>query len=637
MTKSSTAPHSPTPPPLLHALALHQEGRLDEAWEIYDTILQTDPHHFDALHLGGVLRHQQGRSAEALRLVAAALKARPESSDVLSNHGVILDALRRHEEALANFDRVLVARSGDANAHYNRGNALKNLGRLGEALASYDRALTLAPGNVDALHNRGNTFAVLGHYAQALADYDRVLVLRPQYVPVLVRRGDMLAALGRYGDALAAYGDVLKVECGNAEALNNRSVVLLQLGRHDEALECSELALAARPDYADALYNHGNVLRALSRFDDARASYEAALAIEPQRIDALNNLGLVLASLGRPVEALESYERALAIEPDNAQLHYNSALCLLAGGNFREGWRRYEWRWKSPQWDARQRGFPQPQWLGDTPVAGKTILLHAEQGYGDALQFFRYAPLVARRGAKVVVEMYAPIVPLLAGDKSITIVARGQSLPPFDLHCSLMSLPFAFGTELDTIPTEIPYLAVPPARVARWRDRLGECRRLRIGVVWAGRATPENTHRSISLTQFSRLFATPGAEFVSLQRDMTPADTETLRSHANVLDIGCELTDFADTAATIALVDMVISVDTAVAHLAGAIGKPVWILLPFAADFRWLLERTDNPWYPTARLFRQKSIGDWEEPLDEARNALKSKTAVGAIWRTKEK
>jgi hypothetical protein len=389
------------------------------------------------------------------------------------------------------------------------------------------------------------------------------------------------------------------------------------MSRFEDAVASYERALAIRPDFAQALYSRGNALMALNRHDEAIASFERALAARPGYAEALNNRGAALQALNRHQEAIASYEQLLAIKPDDAGVHFNASLARLTLGDLLAGWKEYEWRWKSKHFTSRQRDFTQPLWLGRESLAGKTILLHAEQGFGDTLQFVRYAPAVARQGARVLLEVPGALRRLFEGFQGVErVIAKGESLPKFDCHCPLMSLPLAFGTTLQNIPCEVPYLSAPARRVEQWRQQLGTGTKPRVGIVWSGRLTHKNDHnRSIPLSALLPL-AGAGVELVSLQKEVRGDDLATLAQFGEIRHFGEELQDFADTAALISLLDIVVSVDTAPAHLAGALGKPVWILLPYRPDWRWLLDREDSPWYPTARLFRQPAIGDWESVIE---------------------
>ena len=326
---------------------------------------------------------------------------------------------------------------------------------------------------------------------------------------------------------------------------------------------------------------------------------------------------------------MASYERSLALKPDYAHAHWNLADCRLMLGDFAQGWQEYEWRWKLEQRDFAQRDFAQPLWLGAPALHGRTILLHSEFGLGDTLQFCRYATEVAALGADVVLEVQPPLVPLLSGLKGVRqVVARGAALPAFDYHCPLMSLPLAFKTDLGNVPAEIPYLASDPARVALWREKLGPKRRPRVGIAWSGSQSQRNDKRSMALAQMLPLLG-DWAEWLSLQKEVPDSDLTLLASRGDVRHLGEELADFADTAAVVELIDVLVTVDTSVAHVPGAMGKPVWILLPFNAhDWRWMLDREDSIWYPSARLFRQAAVGDWAGVIGRVAAELQRRFAV---------
>ncbi len=599
-----------------HALALHRQGRRDEAKLIYDAILAADPHHCDALHLRGVLRYQQGEGAEGLRLVAAALRVQPRSADVLSSYGVILDALKRHEEALASFDKVLAMRRNDAGAYYNRGNALKSLGRHDEALASYDRALALAPGLTDAHNNRGNSLAALDRHEEAVSSYQAALAAAPDRPDILTNCGVALLELDRCEEALSCFERVLGSDPENIFILTNRGNALLRLKHQAEALACYDRALALNPDHAEALTGRGTALATLGRTDEALASFDRALRIEPRAVAAHVNRGNIFMASAQMQEALASYSAAIELDPEHADANFNAALARLCLGDFRNGWRQYEYRLKKKEFAPLRRAVPQPVWRGEKELHGKTILLIAEQGLGDAIQFVRYAPLIAALGAKVLLGVQRPVVDLLATVPGVAgVFGENEPLPEFDLHCPLLSLPLAFETELATIPANVPYIRAYEERIAKWRRRLPDDGRLRVGLCWAGTsAHSNNRRRSIPLQSFTAVLSAAGVDFVSLQKDVDETDAATLDA-LGVIQLGQEFIDFADTAAVISMLDLVISVDTSVAHLAGAMGKAVAVLIPFSPDFRWLLDRTDTPWYPTMRLFRQPAPGNWDAPL----------------------
>jgi tetratricopeptide (TPR) repeat protein len=577
------------PQVMQHALAAYQRGDSAEAARLCRLMLDAKPDYFDALYLSGIVAEQTGSGTEAVELLSRAVAANPDVAEAHYNLGVALAGVGRADDALQSYDRVTALKPDLVDAHYNRGLLLVELGRSEQALENYDRAVALDPGRAEVHNNRGIALGLLGRHEDALASYDRALVLKPDYARASNNRGAALVQLGRFDDALASYDRAIACKPDYAEAYNNRGIALSELDRAAEALESYERALAIRPAYADAFYNRGNALRDLYRHH----------------------------------EAVASYERALALQPDHASAHWNLADCLLLLGDFARGWQEYQWRWKLTQRNTYGQDFDQPLWLGTQPLAGRTIVLHSELGLGDTLQFCRYAKQVAALGARVVLDVQPALRPLLAGlEGAAEVVARGDPLPQFDFHCPLMSLPLAFRTDLGSIPAPIPYLRSDAARVSVWEKRLGARMKPRVGVVWSGSRLLPNDKRSMSLAQMLPLLG-DWAEWVSLQKDVPAADAGLLASHPALRPLGSEFADFADTAALVELMDIVVTVDTSVAHVAGGMGKPLWVMLPFNQhDWRWMLGREDSLWYPTARLFRQSASGDWEGVISRVREAL---------------
>jgi len=607
---------------LAEAFALHQAGRLAEAEQTYNQILATQPDHFDSLHLLGIVFHQRGDHAQALRHIDRALKINPNNVPALNNRGIALRELKRFADALVSYDRALALWPDYADALLGRGSALKELKRFEEALASYDRALMLRPGLAEAHANRGNVLLSLERFEEALASYDRALALRPDLAEAHANRGSALQELKRFAEALASHDRALALRPDYAEARFNRGNALHALKRFDEALADYERALALRPDYVEVLANRGITLHELKRFAAALASQDRALALRPDYAEAFVNRGVTLHELKRFDEALASYARAIALRPDFAQAHYNDAVCRMLTGDFDRGWQKLEWGWDTAQLKNLKREFSQPLWLGSDEIAGKTVLLHGVHGFGDTMQFCRYVPRVVERGARVILEVQEPLRELMGTlPGAAQIVSRGEPLPDFDLHCPLLSLPLAFGTRLSTVPAQTPYLRASPRAVTEWNARLGP--RPRIGLAWSGRPEHNNDHnRSMRLSTLLSPLAGFEATYVSLQREVREDDAPVLQGRSDIHHFGEELKSYADTAALIANLDLVISVDTSVAHLAGALAKPVWILLPFIPDWRWLLDREDSPWYPTARLFRQDETRGWDSVMARVHAAL---------------
>jgi tetratricopeptide (TPR) repeat protein len=634
---------------LRRAAALHQSGQLRAAETLYRGVLAVRPDQFDALHLLGVLKQQTGEPAEALKLIGKALASNDRSAVAHSNCGIVLAALARNEEALASYQAALALKPDYVDALYNRGNALYALGRAPEALASFERALALKPDHADVLLNRAQILHHLERAPEALDSIERALALKPDHAAAFALHGRLLTALKRDAEALASFERALALKPDDADTLvargnlhyamksfaaaladceralllrpdaaplhSNRGNALRELGQQQEALESFDRALALDPDYADASSNRGNALLELNRPAEALADYDRAVALKPDFTYALVNRGIALHYLKRFEEALQSFERAIALSPDLAEAHWNKSLLLLELGDFARGLPEYEWRWRRDG-EMEPRDFAQPLWRGEN-LAGKIVLLHAEQGFGDSIQFLRYVPMVAAKGGKMVLEIPDSLMPLIGhADGVLAMVKPGAALPPFDLHCPLLSLPLAFGTTLATIPAEVPYLHVPAERAMKWRCALPAAGRPRVGLVWSGKPSHKNDHnRSIAMHRLTPLLSVSGVDFVSLQREYRTADLAALAALPNLLRLDAALADFADAAAVVEALDLVITVDTAVAHLAGALGKPVWLLLSSIQDWRWLQRRGDSPWYPTARLFRQPEIGDWDSVI----------------------
>jgi hypothetical protein len=496
---------------------------------------------------------------------------------------------------------------------------------LEKAEQLYNAALAQRPDSFDALHGLGGIQLSRGRPDSALAFIQEALKVDPERADGFASLGLVFYTLKDFARALTSFEAGLRLAPDDADLHNRRGVALLELGRIQHALEEFERVLACAPRHFKALGNLANALFKLNRPVEAIELYDRALELKPGNAPLWTNRAIALRRLERPHEALLSAKRALAAQPDFAPARFVDGTVRLYLGDF-AGWHGYEWRWGGAMAGERRK-FAAPLWLGEGDVAGKTILLHAEQGFGDTIQFVRYAPLLAARGARVVLEVQPQLVRLLSGSAGVAeVLPRKAALPPFDLHCPLLSLPLAFGTVLDTIPGAVPYVA-PPADVGEiWRARLAEItadRRPRVGLVWSGeRAHDNDLNRSIKLETLAPVLDLPHVQIVSLQHDLRACDAPLLEARPDILQLGQKVFDFADTAGAIAQLDAVIAVDTAVAHLAGAMGKPLLLLLPFAADFRWLRERSDSPWYSTARLFRQRRFGDWSTAVEALRQEL---------------
>jgi hypothetical protein len=489
------------------------------------------------------------------------------------------------------------------------------------------RAIEVRPDSFAAYYALGYAMCKLQQFAAGVECFDQCLALNPGYAEAACDRGSALVELGQHQAALESYKLAIALRPAYSEAWSNQGNALLALGQTDAAIASFNHALTLNPQAAATYLNLGNAYQAAGEAALALSSYDQAVALQPNYLIALANRCGPLKQQHRLDEAVASCNQALALDPQHADTYWNRGLALLLQGHLRQGFADYHWRWKREAFAPIKRNFHQPLWLGDTPVRGKTVLLHAEQGLGDSLQFVRYAQALADLGARVVLEAEPALFELFGTLPGVEqLVRQGQPLPAFDLHCPLLSLPLAMGTELDSIPAPVPYLRASPERQAQWRDRLGSHNGLRVGLVWSGSPTHQDDHnRSIALAAL--LAHLPeGPQYVSLQKDVRPSD-QAAQQTQGLLHFGPQLQSFSDTAALCACLDLVISVDTSVAHLSGALGQRTWVLLPHLPDWRWLMQRSDSPWYPSARLYRQAQARDWSAPLAQLALDLRSLAA----------
>lgn len=475
------------------------------------------------------------------------------------------------------------------------------------------------------------------HHEEALACLEQASVIDPDYLPVLVRKGIILKSLSRFEESVACFDRILRcnpdlpevkhlrisslnasllcherklaLRKDDAEAFYSRGCVLMRLGNYKEALSSFDKSLEIEQNHLDALVCRGNALLELNRHEEALACYNRALELSPNRPTVLVNRGIVLQQLNRFDEALRSYSMAVDSKPEFTEAIMGQSHCRLAMGDYKLGWQLYEWRWKTEHLKRLALKTSAPLWPGRESISGKTILIWAEQGFGDTIQFVRYLPLVAKLPCRVILRVpdaLKSLMETLTLDKSIELAVEQEPLPPHDYHCPLMSLPLAFGTTIETVPATVPYLCADPIKAALWRGRLEPCRKRKIGIAWAGRQYGTINHaRDMRLEQLYPMFGL-NADFVCLQKTIPEGDLKTLDSLSKIYRLGEELKDFSDTAALIENLDLVISVETSVAHLAGALGKPVWVMVKQAGEWRWPQNRADSPWYPNARIFRQK-------------------------------
>ncbi len=584
-------------PVFARAWTAHRDGRLDDAERDYLATLAADPVHVDALHLLGVLRHQQGQHAAAVDLVRRAADLRPDDAALQLNLGNALKALGQLDGAIERFRNALSLAPTFPMAHYNLGN------RHEDAADAFRKSLHLQPADASSHNNLGNALHALGRHRDAIAAFERALELRPGHAGAHNNLGMALNALNRADEAIVRFKAALAVEPRFVAAQFNLANTLDALGRHEEAVAAFETALRLQPHLAPALFGLGNALAALGRHAEATQHFERAVGLDPAFALAWLSLGTARQALGEHEAALRAFDQALRLRPDLASAHMNRALVWLTLGDFKRGLPEYEWRLETVTQPGAQT---LPRWRGE-PIEGRTLFVHAEQGFGDTLQFVRFVPLVARQGVRVVLEVQPQLLPIIAPAAEawrVTVIAQGAPRPRADLQCPLLSLPLALGTTFDAIPARTPYLTVPPAYRRKWRGSLGGHAKRKIGLAWSGRIQQhENRTMPLGAEERAALDAHPRAAFI----------------HRFERRIG----DFADTAAIIERLDAVVTIDTSIAHLAGALRKPLWLMLPFAADWRWFTGDTRSPWYPGAQLVRQPEPGAWAEVVETVALALR--------------
>lgn len=571
--------------------AHHAAGRLAEAEAAYRAVLGAVPGQPDALHLMGVIALQVGKPAIAVELIGQAIRGNPRA----------------------------------AGFHANLCAALRRLGRLEEAAEAGRRAVDLDPTLADGFHNLANALADLDRHAEAAEALKTLLALRPQLTDQRLQRARALILADRPADAVEELDALLAREPRRADAYINMGVALKKLGRVADAIAAYRTALEIAPDDPGALNNLGTALQEEDRYEEAADCFRQAIAAKPESGDAYVNLGLALRALGRVDEALEAARQGADRNPGQAEARTGLGFLLLLKGDLEAGFREYEWRTRMADFPSPRRHFSIPAWDGGD-CAGRTILVHDEQGVGDAIQFIRYAPLLKARGARVVVECNTQLTRLLSSMPGVdAVIGRFTQPPPVDAYVSLLSLPHLLGTTPETVPAEVPYLFAEPELAARWGERLGPRRGLRVGLVWAGNPEfKDDRNRSPGLAAFRPLLDVPGVEVYALQKGNGRRDLETWPEPLppNFTDLGPEIGNFADTAAAMRHLDLVISSCTGPTHLAGALGRPTWTVLPMACDWRWLDHGDTTVWYPTMRLFRQERRGEWGPVVERVRTAL---------------
>jgi len=646
------------------AIRHHQAGHVEQAYSMYQLALAGDPNNADVLSLLGAACIGLQRLSEAADHLHAALRSNPNHATAHDNLGVLLACQRQFAEAVASFQHAAQLNPASVATWMNLANALVRIDRSPEAIDAFRRAVQLAPDTLKAHEELVRLLDAAGRASEALPHRVAIARLKPADPRSQFESAAALAAAGQFEPAIAAYQSTLRLQPDSAETHVNLAQAYIALKRFDEAAASAQRAIALRPAFAEAHLNLASALSRLSRLDEAEAAlhealrlkpglvesyinlgivhgqrcdwpravaaYRQALALRPTDADAHYNIGIALLKQGDPQAAVGEFDAAIALRADYAEAHHNKAAALLIQGEFDHGLAEYEWRFRS-------RDFPHlrlrwPVWHGE-PLAGRTIVLVAEQGLGDTIQFVRYAPLVARLGARVVVQCSAALQPLLAGLESVERWIDAKTECEADFCVPMLSLPHRLGTTLETIPRDVPYISADPARVERWRPRLiGQNAIFRVGIVWQGNPrAPEDAQRSIPLEHYAPLTHVDGVKLFSLQKGPGAEQLTELPERESIVQFGealdAEGGAFLDTAAIMRQLDLVITSDTAAAHLAGALGVPTWVALPAVPDWRWLLGREDSPWYPTMRLFRQQVAGDWAEVFERIAAHLQAAVA----------
>jgi tetratricopeptide (TPR) repeat protein len=638
------------------ALHHHTVGRLREAEKIYRQILAVDPQHVDALHFLGVLAHQSGQHEDSLKWINQAIDL-GAGGDAWNNLGEALRALDRREEALAAYRKAIELEPDNAeahsnlglmlieekkfpeaaqvlqkalalnpslpSAHYNYGLVLRQEGKLDDAISHWQRALALQPRQKLALNNLGAAYTEKWNPDAAITMLRDAIRLDPDFAEAHANLSTALLGQKKYDEAIAAARRAVELQPKRHETHNALGMALFGAKRYDEAVEAFRDVLQLAPNEHSAFNNLAAAYEMVGKIDEWVKIFEAQVRDWPDDVDAIDTLATVYRNIGRVPEAIALAEKAIQMKPDFAEAHFNHAMSLLTAGRYKEGFAEYEYRWHCKDFATGPRELGRPHWDGSDP-AGKTILVTTEQGYGDVLQFSRYLPILADRGAKVLVESWPILTDLVKGVRGVAGVAEAGSLiPEFDEHVALLSLPHLFGTTMETIPQNVPYMSADAERLARWKQRIDSeaAGQFKVGLVWGGRPKPD-PRRSTTLEALGPLAQVPGVAFFSLQKGDPVEQLRDPPRGMKISDLGADCDDFADTAAAVQNLDLLISIDSAPAHLGGALGARTWTMLPLSCDWRWGVNRDDCPWYPTMRLFRQPGPRDWDSVVATMKGEL---------------
>jgi tetratricopeptide (TPR) repeat protein len=610
-------------------IALAAAGQHQAAIDAYRQALASRPVFPEAANNMAESLDAVGQFDEAIAACQEALKTRPNFAEAFAHLGNTFMHKDDAQQAIVAYRRALSLRPDLADVHRNLGDALRETDQLDEAIAAYKHAIKLRPKFPEAYLNLGNALSEKGQADQAIDEYRQAGALRSNFLAAEQNLGLALSKKGCHSEALTAFARVVALTPADSGAHTNLGHALRETGHIDAAIGAYRQAIAIDPNSPLAYSNLAATLWKIGQYQEALADITKAIALRPTFVEAYINLGFIMNGLGRFDESIDAFRHALTIT-DSPLAHFNLGFGLLLRGELEPGWREYEWRTQCPEVNPTMRQVPGPAWDG-SDLSGKTILLLDEQGLGDAIQFIRYVRLVAeRRPARIILECQSPLARLLRTTQNVEqVISRGQTPPAYDVHCSLLSLPLVFNTTLETIPTSTAYLQAEEQLAGDWQISLdaeitkipGAAKAIKVGLVWGGNTKP-NPDRTVGLAALAPLAAVPGVVFVSLQKGPHAQEAKNPPPGMRLIDLTDKISDFVDTAALINGLDLVITIDTSVAHLAGAMGKPLWILVPFSPDWRWLRDRKDCPWYPSARLFRQSALGDWPSAINNLAEEL---------------
>jgi len=600
-------------------------GNLEHATNSFRKACELNPHFCDGYNNLGVALKAQNKLEEALQAFQEAMSINPKYAEPLNNIGNVLRSLERREEARDAYEKAVRLKPNFAEAFNNLGVVLLELGNSINAIKAFQNAVNLRPDYVEALQNIGNALIDIKEHERAISMFQKLASLTPSDANLFFKLGSLFAEREEYNSAVEAFKTAILHDPNHDGALNNLGNTLAKLGQLDDALIHFERAIELKPDESSFFFNKGKALESQNRHIDAIAAYKTAISLRPDYAEAYVNLGNALVKIGEDVEGLKAYDKSYEIDSDNVEPLWNKSLVLLRQGDFEKGWRLYETRWDNPKFGDRKPDTDMPYWLGDFDISGKSILLFSEQGLGDTIQFSRLARDVARLGAKVTLAVQKPLKNLLGQIDGVSeVIAYTDALPRCDCMCSLMSLPLALQLNVNNLDLAAPYLVAESKRIDILTTRLGATDKPRIGLAWSGSLLNDNDHnRSISLSDMVQ-YLSQDIDFYCLQKDIRPDDQEALSGLPSIktaadLKMGTPYFDFDDTAALCSLMDRVVTVDTSIAHLAGALGIPATVMLPSLADFRWLKDRNDSLWYGCVELVRRtRTDKSWDRVIEQA-------------------